>query len=289
MRNTSTCDIEYSYLYVDTDSSTAIKEILMLFSDGVRSVYSEKGRLELSCKPNDVLFTINATEFQIPFNNTLNPGNYIIAIKKEGFTPIKESIIVEAGKTVYKNYNLVEAFGKIKINFSPENVEYIIRKKLDSSIVLSGIGNIPLTQFQEGVYLFEIKLLGFTPQNRLFRIRANETLEETIPLNRSFYPIEKITSNEPTVVYGLKVIASMWEYEIQYDLSGSPSETYDVMLYLISKEQPDKKFILNGLQGDIGEDIKVGKGKKIFWNILKNMFSPINPKILKYSFYLEID
>lgn len=289
LKNTAYGNLEFSDIYMDTDSSTAIKDLLKFFTDGLKAVYLEKGILNIIGSPKDATLNINGFKYSIPFSDTLDPGNYFITVAKEGYVPIKEPILLEAGKTVYKNYSLDSAFGKIRIDLSPENTSYIIRRELDSIFVRDGIGDMPLIELTEGRYLFEFKALGFTTQNRLFLVKANEILEEIIPLDRSFYPIEKITSSEPTVAYGLKIFASEWEYEIQYDLSGSTGKTYDVMLYLLDKNHSGQKFKIYNLSGDVGDDIKVGLGKKIFWKNIQSKFVPQSPEMLKFSFYLEID
>ncbi len=289
IRNTTSGSIEFTNIFLDTDSSTGIKDIIKFFLEGVKAVYVDQGALDIFYSPEDAILTVNQTQYPNNSKITLSPGKYFIKVIKDGYSPVNEQIQIEPGQTVYKKIILNESFGKMKFEISPNDTKYIVRSDKDSSVLLEGIGDIPLTVLQEAEYLFSFSSPGYLTENRKFRIRSNQLLDEKIDLIFSYFIIDRITSNSG-LIYGMNIITNDgYKYEIEYNIAGELNDNVDVMLYLISKDNPGELFKLNKLSGDVGDDIKVGTGKKIFWDLLGNQIVPQSPRMKNYSFYLEID
>lgn len=289
VRNSVTGFSDFSNVYMDTDSSTAFKDILKFFIEGKKAVYIDQGILDISFKPDDAKLSINTVEYSNNSIVKLDPGKYFIKVEKLGFETRKDTIRIESGKAIYKTYLLEEAFCNIQMDITPPTAKYKILNKVDSTVIVEGIGSIPMTRLQEGLYIIEISEVGFYTESRLKRLEGKEIIVDSMHLKRSFYIIDKILTNEDKIARQLKIFPLEWKYEIQYDLLGDSDDSYDIMLYLIDKNKPRELQRLNELKGDVGDDIKAGNNKKIIWNLEANHFVPQNKEVPNYYFYLEVD
>lgn len=291
IKNSNDGILVYQNDYMNSDSSTAIEDLLKFFSHGMRATYIKQGALNITITNNKyALLKIDQKEDSFPYSKNLPPGKYMLNISSEGYYPIDEQIDIRAGQTVSKTYRMDEAYGRVNISVSPPNVQTKFIRNRDSLEVYQFNGSIEENRIQEGLYYLESSALGFAQQNNyLFRVIADTINTNTIDLKRAFFTIEKISSNAiPQPLWEVKIIPGEKIYKLIYSLAGEPDDTYDVNVWLVRKDGKDiVEFPLKGLSGDIGEDILAGSEKIIEWEV--NTDFPKNIQSNEYSFYIEVD
>lgn len=285
IRNTISGDLLYSNIFRNSDSSTALKDAMKLFSSGLTTKYKSRGSLNIIIQPSDADFMIDRNEQKQKSNIYLNPGKYILEFTKEGYYPLKESIQVEEGQNLYQNYSMVPSFGNLNLEISPPSAKTDMVYVRDTTSVLEVTGSKLLSHIQTGLYHFYFSELGFKPVEREFQIWADTTREEKIALMRQFFVIEEIFTNNLQVIR-LNLEPGEEQYKFSYSITGKPDHDYDVNLYLVKKDDPGTLFELKGLKGDIG-NIYCGPNKIITWDVKKDFPQNINSN--DYRFYLEVD
>lgn len=285
--NTDSGKLVFSNFYRDTDSSSALKDALKLFSTGVTTKYQRRGILNVSITPAGAEFKIDTIPQKNRTNIILDPGKYIIEFTKEGYYQLKESIEIIEGKTLNKEYKLCRAFGGAKITVSPTDVRTKIIREEDTTITKEETGDISINNLQAGMYRFIFSRIGYIISDLKFRINPGEILEEKVSLIKSFIVLEDISSNNVRV-YGLKVEPGEDFYKIKYNLAGKPDENFDIYINIVSKSNPDKLIKrITELKGDWGRKVKVGTNKTIIWDVKKEFRNGFGTN--DYLIFLEVD
>lgn len=285
--STESGKVIFSNSYFDSDSSTAIKDALRLFSLGETTRYKRRGTLTISVTPTDSKFTIDLKEQSDREKLYLDPGNYMLEFSREGYYPLKERIEIKGGLSIEKEYHLVPSFGEIQFDVSPIDLNIKMMNEQDTTITKKWTGDIDIKNIQSGKYIFEFTRVGFFPERRLFRINPDERIQEKINLVRKFNTVEDISSDNVRA-YGLKIEPGEYSYRIHYNLAGKIGEAFDVTLSIRLKDDPgDTIKDLVDLEGDCGKRIKVGVNKTIIWNIQKEFPRGLGAE--KYLLCLEID
>lgn len=286
IKNTRNNNIMFSGIFIKSDSSTALKDFQKLLSDNLLARYEKRGTLTVNVTPKNFDFTINLEPQFNSENISLKPGKYIIEIRKEGYYPIKDQILIEEEKDIIKNYNLIPAYGRLTLNVSPPQTSIKMKSIADSTIIYQWIGNINSVNVRAGLYEAIFSAIGFVTSERKFLINIEEHFEENVNLIRDFFTIDEILFNDPKI-YDVSISQGKYEYTIKYNLAGKPDSIYDINLYVFRKSSPDNLFPLKGLKGDIGKGVKAGFNKRIIWQVEKDF--PTNINSGDFIFYLELD
>jgi hypothetical protein len=288
IRSTISGQIVFSNSYKDSESSTALKDAMKLFSSGLTTKYKSRGMLNIIVHPEDAAFTINMIPQENKSNIILNPGKYIIEFTKEGYYPLKESIEIGEGKKLNKEYTMCRSFGGVKIEVFPKDVKTKIICEQDTTNTLELTGDIYLNNLQSGMYRFIFSRVSYVTDNRRFRIRPDEILNEKISLTNTLFGVVEDISSNNFRAYGLKIESGEDFYKIYYNLAGKPGETFDINLYIASRDDPNKLMKqLVFLKGDWGPKIKPGRNKTIIWDAKKEF--PQGFGSIDYTIYLEVD
>lgn len=286
IKNTRNNNIMFSGIFINSDSSTALQDFQKLLSDNLFARYEKRGTLTVNVTPKNFDFTINLEPQLNTENISLKPGKYIIEIRKEGYYPIKEQVLIEPEKDIIKNYTLIPAYGRLTLKVSPPYASVKIKSLADSTINYEWIGNANSIIVRAGLYEAIFSAVGFATSNRKFLVNIEEHFEENVNLIRDFFTIDEVLFNDPKI-YNVSISQGKYEYKIKFNLAGKPDSKYDINLYVFRKSNPEDLFPLKGLKGDIGKGVKVGFNKLIIWQVEKDF--PTNINSGDFIFYMELD
>lgn len=136
----------------------------------------KSGTISITTNPPDASVFMNGANVGLtPYvNDSINPGNYKLLLRKKGYADISESIKISAGKThsVYKD---LSAITTLKINSEPSGADVLLNNK--------SAGKTPYTNNQTlpGEYNVTISKPGYKTYTEKIKIIDNKTDHEINP------------------------------------------------------------------------------------------------------------
>lgn len=144
------------------------------YSDVSNPKTSEFGTLSIHSEPYGAIIYLNGTRKGIaPLTiEELKTGRYLVRVKKEGYDPKEETVLIRAGRKVELNYNL-DAFkttGSIQVTSTPSGAKLY----LDGAYV----GTTPdtLDELTEGEYEVIIRKEGFKDYRNTVAVDPNKSV-----------------------------------------------------------------------------------------------------------------
>ncbi|MFQ5646963.1 MAG: PEGA domain-containing protein, partial [bacterium] len=134
------------------------------------------GKLKLTTTPRQARVFINGKIIgKTNFIKELNPGTYLLHIKRAGYLESKMEVVVESQKTTELNLKLHKTdVGEIVVKTVPEGAKVYIDSQRK--------GNTPLTlkYYAEGEYRISLEKPGYYTIDKMIRVEGGETtlLEE---------------------------------------------------------------------------------------------------------------
>ena len=138
------------------------------------------GSLSLSVLPSDASVLINKETYSISSLIQLAPGKYKIEVSKEGYYETGETIEIELGKTVTKNYTLQPKVGKLQFSVSPPEATAELSR--NGKTVQTWQGLKILKDVQVGEYDLTVKNSGYKTLKNKITIEENKTAIEDAQL-----------------------------------------------------------------------------------------------------------
>ena len=151
----------------------------------------EYGALHISSTPSQATVYIDGKrQGQLtPFELQVSPGKYAVRVEKDNFYLYDDDVIVEQGKTMTVEADLVRQVGRIVLETVPPGAKAYIGNDL--------IGTTPFTHDKPvGKYVITLKKAGFRDKIIEASIAADETLDVAIDLNERVGAL-KVTTNPP--------------------------------------------------------------------------------------------
>jgi len=140
------------------------------------------GTLNLSVLPKTAIILINKEKI-IQKSIDLPPGKYKIEIKENGYYDQNETIEIEIGKTITRNFELQPKVGKLQFTVNPPESNVILSK--NGEVVKSWHGLELLKDLQIGEYEVTVKNNGYETQTIKIIINEGKTTISEIILNKS--------------------------------------------------------------------------------------------------------
>ncbi len=129
-----------------------------------------------------ITFTTTPSNAEIRINTQLYnskkielvPGTYEIEVSKDGYLPLKETIALNLGDSLYRNMNLAKNSSQIVFNITPSDAEFLINKKS-----YKGLNNFELAP---GTYQVEINKEGYYSYEEIITVSLNVPISRTVNL-----------------------------------------------------------------------------------------------------------
>lgn len=174
----------FNWKFSNSKSSTALKDIVKLFSDGIKPVYKKVGYFTVQLSDKDA----ENVEVRIDGNKVKNikkievtTGEHKLEIIKKGYKKIEEKISITTSN-VSKPYSLEKMMGKIKVSSDTKNASNILYE--GTQRVDSWFGD-QLKSFPAGEYQLKSEILGHEPQTKTIKIEPDQTTYVDIKFNKS--------------------------------------------------------------------------------------------------------
>ena len=177
--------------------------------------------------------------------------------------PVKdvEKLLVENSEPVYKT-----ATGQIEITSNPSYVHFKLYK--NDHLVKEWSGSA-MQQVDAGNYKLSSEAEGYKSDERDIDIVGDKKQSIKIQLVEDYSVLPHINSSEKEITNIVPQLENN-QLAILYDLSSDEKKEFDIGLIL--KERSSQKTIaLKNYSGDAGDNITVGKNKKIVWQYDKDM------------------
>ncbi len=177
-----------------------VKELTLTLSRGQQfeqmiELQPVSGEIKINTSPADVEILLNDELIgETPLLKPSFAGEYSLKIRKEGFEPITETIIITREKPVLeRNYHLLPEKGKLNLNLEPEGGKLLINKiqtRLNDSYRLE------VNQDHQLVY----SKPGYISQTKTFRVSTDKTLSINIKLQQDLGKVQLRSSPEGATV-----------------------------------------------------------------------------------------
>lgn len=213
----------------------SVNEKINITKDGKNeftyALAKNSGALSLSVSPLDAKVLINKEDFSGKSRIELAPGRYKIEVKKKGYYEISETIDIELGINITKNFALKQMVGKLQFTPTPFDAEV---KLIREGKTIDSWEGLKYKELPVGSYQLECTLNGYKTISEFITIEENKTTIEEVSLQKiinGIFSLEVLPSNAEVDIDGKKYIRGQrielkhGEYKIKVSKDGY--ETYE--------------------------------------------------------------
>jgi hypothetical protein len=218
--------VKFGYLDYETEldvSENGKKEFVYVLK-------KNSGNLLINVNPSDANIVIDGRAYS-PNNNELQPGKHFIEVNRELYESKFDTVDIELGKIITKNYSLIKKTGTLSLSVNP--TINVIKINQQSYNITKPI------ELLEGNYLLEIDKNDFEKYAEPVLIKRGETLTINIKLipmmgslKLSISPLDaniRIYKNDKMIISdrGSRFMDSLFtgEYKIEVDNPNYISQT----------------------------------------------------------------
>ena len=170
------------------------------------------GSLSLTVTPSDATVLINKETYNGTSSLELSPGKYKIEVSKDGYYETGETIEIELGKTVTKNYTLQPKVGKLQFSVSPPEATAELSR--NGKTVQTWQGLKIIKDVQVGEYDLTVKSSGYITVTKKIRIEENKTAVEDVQLIQGNDKLQQGEFNYAGKTYhSIKIGTQVWMQE----------------------------------------------------------------------------
>jgi len=158
-------------------------QISLNLGDRIEKSYSlvkNSGFLKLSVTPSDAVVLVNKEQKDWKDGIELGPGQYKVEVSRSGYDPVSDILEVEIGKTVSKEYTLIQQTGTLQ--FSVEPLEASVELFYEGKVYQSWSGIKILRNIPAGEYLVKVKNNGYKSHEEKLVIAKSEEKKVSITL-----------------------------------------------------------------------------------------------------------
>ena len=138
------------------------------------------GMLVVNVIPADAELFINKEKYGVNKQIELSPGKYKIEVIKDGYFELSETIEIELGKTISKDFTLQPKVGKLQFEVTPVDAEVTLNRSGKTIKTWQGVEM--LKDLQTGDYELIVKRSGYKTITKKIKIEENNTTIEDITL-----------------------------------------------------------------------------------------------------------
>ncbi len=143
------------------------------------------GILEISVQPEKSTVLINKADYSGKNRVELAPGVYKIEVLAKGYSPQKETITIERGQTLTRNYQLKRKVGALRFSVTPVFADVQLKKK--GKVVkhwqgLKLIKNLPIGQYE-----LQASAKGYSTERTIVTIAENKTIPVDLTLEKGVF------------------------------------------------------------------------------------------------------
>ncbi len=173
----------YRVKIVKTGYSETIKEIRVTEGSPNNFQFNlskNSGTLNLSLNPQDAEISINKEDYSGQTSIELAPGTYKLSISKTGYTSINETITMQLGSSLVKEYTLPAKTGQLQFTIQPLSAS--VRMIRDGKFIQSWEGMKYVKDLQVGTYTLECTASGCESETKYVTINENQTAVSDVKL-----------------------------------------------------------------------------------------------------------
>lgn len=168
--------------FLNSKNSSALNDILKLFSEGEKSIYTPVGSLTIKLIPDHASIKINNKKVDSLSNIEVLYGENTLEISKKGFKPLNETIFINSQDTTLE-YSLEEMIGKLIVKSTPSNAtkELYFNDSLITKWQEEITKEVPV-----GQYTLKVTLAEYDTVRKQINIFDSIDTEENISLEKLY-------------------------------------------------------------------------------------------------------
>jgi hypothetical protein len=214
----------------------------------------EYGILHITSTPSNAIVLIDGKrQGQLtPLEIQVSPGKYFVKVVKDKFYPFEEEVVLEQGKTMTVDANLVQQVGRVVLETTPPGAQAYIGNDL--------IGTTPLTHDKPvGKYVITLKKPGFRDKVIEVNIAPDESLPIMVELAERMGAL-KVTTTPP----GAEVhVDNAYQGETPLTLERKPGVYHVLIKKNNYRELSEEIAIEDNITKNIHRDLDPALGE--FW------------------------
>ena len=164
--------------YLEVNETITVTEGLSTGPGQASNIFSynltkNSGSLNLTVNPARAKVLINKEDYSNRSQIDLAPGRYKIEISKIGYYPQSETITVDRGQIINKDFILIAKTGKLQFKVKPFNARVTLKQ--NGRTVKSWTGMKYIKDLPVGNYELECRASGYATQTKYLTIEEQQT------------------------------------------------------------------------------------------------------------------